>query len=593
MKKTKIILCVVLSVIACLCFFACGESSENGGDTTKKYSVSFSGTAMETKEYEEGFSLSAPNDPVKDGYIFLGWYSDSAFNNKTEFPITVNKDITLYAKFQDYKNAFVEARKNTIGDSSSYEYDYAIDAVATVKGVAAAGKTDGNAKVNKKSDVNFYDTHTNSGLLFYDGSQYNIRKKTNLTALSFNENKKLRKIEKNVVSEEHNSVFTAFAKALFQYEDSDLKSIKKTSVADKYELKTVMNFSKTLEVLSKVLNNKIVLSLLKNVPENNVQTAMFVTFSNGDVKTYEYIITISVTEISFTLKYSLQFKNVNKLTEIVTETFGGVSITDSQIDTVKKELTGKIKSYKNQTASSYGFTVKTGVDYGLTTNAINATVKGSAKRRIVNGEVFFHNIIEADSDLKNGDLYKEAGLKDIKTIRTKLANGDVYDFEKKTFGTDEFKVENYNDNDRDSYYLLDAIDNIDTPLFIQKITEKSVTTYRVGVSELGTMKLLKWLNENLNLDPLNRVDTEILAFGSMNENSLKVDDMVFEVAFESGSLKSIEISSKGNVEVSYPLSRDFTQAKPADYDFSVKIDVTSDGEKYTPYETTNDAKKDN
>ena len=360
MKKTKIILCVALSIIACLCFFACGEGSENGGNTAKKYSVSFMGTDMETKEYEEGYSLSAPVEPVKDGYIFLGWYSDSAFNNKTEFPITVNKDITLYAKFQDYKNAFVEARKNTIGDSSSYEYDYTIDAVATVKGVAATGKTDGNAKVNKKSDVNFYDTHTNLGLLFYDGSQYNIRKKTNLTALSFNENKRLRKIEKNVVSEEHNSVFTAFAKALFQYEDSDLKSIKKTSIADKYELKTAMNFSKALEVLSKVLNNKIVLSLLKNVPENNVQTAMFVTFSNGEVKTYEYIITISVTEISFTLKYSLQFKNVNKLTEIVTETFGGVSITDSEIDTVKKELTGKIRNYKNQTASSYGFTVKTG-----------------------------------------------------------------------------------------------------------------------------------------------------------------------------------------------------------------------------------------
>ncbi len=591
MKKTKIILCAILCVIACLCFFACGKNGGNG-DEKKTFSVSFNGTSMKTEEYESGYSLSAPTDPVKEGYLFLGWYSDPAFGQKTEFPITVDKDVTLYAKFRDYKDAFAEARKNTVGDSSSYEYDYTIDAVATVKNVSTTGKTDGNAKVNKKSDVNFYDTHVNSGVLFYDGSQYNIRKKTNLTALSFNEKRQLRKIEKSVVDENHNSAFTAFAKALFKYEDSDLKSIVKTSVADKYELKTATNFSTTLEVISKVLNNKIVLSLLKNVPENSVNTAMFVSFTNGNIKTYEYVIKISVSEVTFTLKYSLQFKNVNELSDITTATFEGVSITDSQIDAAKNEVTGKINEYKNRAASSYDFKVKTGVDYGATTNAINVTVKGSAKRRIVNGEVFFHNIVEVDSDLKNGDLYKSAGLKDVKVVRSKLANGEVYDFEKKTLSTEEYKVENYKDNDADSYYLLDVTENVDKPAFIQKITDGATTAYRIGVSERGAMNLLKWLNKNINLDPLNRVDTEVLAFGSMNEKSLKVEDIVFEVVFVNDELKSIEISSKGNVEVAYPLSRDFTQAKPAGYDFSVKIDVTAVGEKYNPYETTKEAKKD-
>lgn len=153
-------------------------------------------------------------------------------------------------------------------------------------------------------------------------------------------------------------------------------------------------------------------------------------------------------------------------------------------------------------------------------------------------------------------------------------------------------MENYKDNDADSYYLLDVTENVDKPAFIQKITDGATTAYRIGVSERGAMNLLKWLNKNINLDPLNRVDTEVLAFGSMNEKSLKVEDIVFEVVFVNDELKSIEISSKGNVEVAYPLSRDFTQAKPAGYDFSVKIDVTAVGEKYTPYETTKEAKKD-
>ncbi len=590
MKKIKFILCAVLSIVACLCLFACGGSDENN-DTTK-YTVTYNGTSMEPEEYEEGYSLSAPADPVKDNYIFLGWYSDPAFDRKTEFPITVNEDVALYAKFQDNKSAFAEARKNTVGDSSSYEYDYTIDAVATVSGIPITGKTVGNAKVNKKSDVNFYDTHTNSGLLFYDGSQYNIRKKTDLTAVSFNEKEKLRKVEKSVVDENKSSVFTTFAKALFQYEDSDLKSVEKTNVAGVYELKTSMNFSSALELLSTVLNNKIVTSLLKNVPENNVESGMFVSFSNGEIGTYEYDMTISVSGISFSLKYYLTFKNVNKLSDIVTRTFEGVSITDSQIDAAKKELTQKINAYKNQTASSYDFNVKTGVDYE-TTNAINVAVKGSAKRRILNGEVFFHNIVDVSSDLKNADLYKDKGLKDIKTIRSKLANGDVYDFEKKTFGTDEFEAENYSDNDRDLYYLLNAVDNIGAPSFIQKTTEKNVMTYRVGITDRGTMNLLEWLNGNLILDPLGRATAEIFAFGSMNENSLNVGETVFEVSFENDALKSIEISSEGSVEVSYPLSRDFTQAKPADYEFSVKIETTSDWESYFPYETAKEAKKDN
>lgn len=84
MKKIKIILCAVLSVIACLCFFACGESGENADKTkdngtstdTTKYTVTYNGTSIEPEKYEEGYSLSAPVDPVKDNYIFLGWYSD-------------------------------------------------------------------------------------------------------------------------------------------------------------------------------------------------------------------------------------------------------------------------------------------------------------------------------------------------------------------------------------------------------------------------------------------------------------------------------------------------------------------------------------
>ena len=50
---------------------------------------------------EKGTTLSLEN-PVIDGYIFMGWYSESTFENTFDFSTPITEDITVYAKFVDF-----------------------------------------------------------------------------------------------------------------------------------------------------------------------------------------------------------------------------------------------------------------------------------------------------------------------------------------------------------------------------------------------------------------------------------------------------------------------------------------------------------
>ena len=43
-----------------------------------------------------------PKEPVRDGYIFTGWYSDSGLTNIWNFSKDiVTKDLTLYAEWEE------------------------------------------------------------------------------------------------------------------------------------------------------------------------------------------------------------------------------------------------------------------------------------------------------------------------------------------------------------------------------------------------------------------------------------------------------------------------------------------------------------
>lgn len=52
---------------------------------------------------EAGDKISAPAAPVKEGFIFDGWYTDESYTSVYEFTAMPEKSVTVYAKWHEQK----------------------------------------------------------------------------------------------------------------------------------------------------------------------------------------------------------------------------------------------------------------------------------------------------------------------------------------------------------------------------------------------------------------------------------------------------------------------------------------------------------
>ena len=593
MKKISIMLLLLVLSLCTVMFFACDETSSTPQKTKKtaQYELVYANTNMQSLSVDKGDSVSTPSEPEKDGYIFAGWYLDASFTEEVVFPIVMNADTTIYAKYYSYETAFTDARENTIGESvQGYEYDYTNTVSAQVGVLKLSGNTTGNAKYSQTGEVSFYDSHVNSGALFYDGSKYQIRRNNLLQKVSLNEEGEMKSYSVEEVDSSYKFDSSSFAKALFEYTNDSIKNITKTNVKNEYKLNTQFNTSSAISLLSKGLNNKYVLKVIKGVPSNNVNTGIYVAFSDGKINTYRYEMKISVSAITFSLTYNLQFKNIDKPINIIPQSFGEVKLSTQEITNAKNEIDTIINNYKAQTNSSYDFTTKTGVDFGILNNEINATFDGKALRKVDGSTVYFHNDIEIDTDYKNNDLYKADGISDVHIKRTKLANGDVYNIKKSILKDTTAIINDYNNDSVDDYYLFDMLANAGDFTFATTTANGSEKNYTFGLSQNSVAALLSWFNNSMELDPLYLTTSKATIFGSFDASSILIDEAKIVVKTNDSQLVSIDLIIKGDFSTKYEGSRDFASLDQAAFDIKNKIKITTDGNSFVPYTDVKDAK---
>lgn len=91
------------------------DEATPGNPSEKKINVKF---IADEKEFEvkvnENTKVEKTDDPVKEGYIFSGWFTDLKFQEEYDFNNIINGDITLYAKFikQASSVEVIEAKYN-------------------------------------------------------------------------------------------------------------------------------------------------------------------------------------------------------------------------------------------------------------------------------------------------------------------------------------------------------------------------------------------------------------------------------------------------------------------------------------------------
>ncbi len=59
------------------------------------------GSEIESQDLAVGETVEKPADPTKSGYEFVGWFSDSECTKEFDFSTKVEKDMTLYAKWEE------------------------------------------------------------------------------------------------------------------------------------------------------------------------------------------------------------------------------------------------------------------------------------------------------------------------------------------------------------------------------------------------------------------------------------------------------------------------------------------------------------
>ncbi len=76
--------------------------STSGAISLTHYTVRFDndgGNAIANQNVSKNNKATEPRAPVKDGYVFDGWYTDSEFASEYNFDTKITGDITLYAKW--------------------------------------------------------------------------------------------------------------------------------------------------------------------------------------------------------------------------------------------------------------------------------------------------------------------------------------------------------------------------------------------------------------------------------------------------------------------------------------------------------------
>ena len=113
-RKPFIVLLTLLTVAFCALAVGCKKD--------KKFTLSFEtngGTAIESVQLDKGAEYDLPS-AEKTGYEFDGWYLNADFTGEKTTKITVNDNVTVYAKWGKLYNITLDANGGSIDKTSVY-----------------------------------------------------------------------------------------------------------------------------------------------------------------------------------------------------------------------------------------------------------------------------------------------------------------------------------------------------------------------------------------------------------------------------------------------------------------------------------------
>lgn len=546
MNKKSIIGLVFILIASITLFAACSGGTE---ENVTKYTVTYStngGSEISAVTLADGSSITEPSQPEKNDNIFIGWFLDSELTQAASFPFTLENNVTLYVKWTPNLDYFLAARDATV-NSNQFEYDFDLNVTtqfATFNGPSAI--TQGNIKYNSGSQNSYLKTENNSGLLISDGIIHTVKTGDSLAEFKVNKSNKLYGYSSAPVSNDFKYESSSYSKVLFEYDEEQITAVTKTA-QNKYKISFSGSATGYINTALSALNSPIVQRFI-DLPENDSNLNVYVTFDNGKIDKFEYEFSISVSLASITFSYELDFIKIGTGVTITPPDFQNISINENDIDDELDVVNAALTSYNTQQNSGYDYSTVTHVDYPGA-NSIDSTTAGRTMRKVDGSEVYFWNRIEFDSDYKNSDLYNSNGIVDYERYRVKYANTDVYDVIDGAIINTYTKIDGYDNGSIDEYYML--IDNLffntTNISIVQKALSAGSTTYSLGLTKEGIVALLSFIDDSIRVDV--NEQNEVTIFNI--ESNMEIKDAEFEIIISGGKISAININIKGTYIGSY------------------------------------------
>ena len=579
MKIRKRIFGLILLSIFSLVLVACGDTSGNNNPpSVQKYVVTFNvdgGISVSSIEREENKAIGTLPTTSKDGFMFDGWFSDSAKTVSVTGTELVKNNMTLYAKWIENRTYFLDARDKTV-NSDQFEYDF--DLSVTTKYSSIDGPSalmSGTVKYNENQTNSYYKSQTNSGALLFDGQTHTIKTWTELSEFKVKSDGRLSDYERTSIPSNFKYESSSYAKVLFEYNREQITEVLLAS-DNKYEIKYSGSTTGMMNTAIGFLNNPILKPFI-NVPETASDFKTYVTYKNGYIHTFEYEFSINVVGASLTFSYELEFTKIGQGVTINPPTFSGIAYSTQDVASKLTVINGALDAYKALENSSYTYDVKTEVDFPGEF-AINAHTQGRTMRLVTENDVFFWNRVGFDSDYKNNDLYEFKGIVDYERYRVIYANGDVYDVQDRVWPLSNVhtRLEDYNNDVVDNYYFLLNSEILKTSYIsmVQEVVVGNTKTFSLGLTKEGVIALLQFIDISIRVDVNNA--NEILIYDI--KSGLEIKDMDFEIVLIDGKLSAIEIDINGSYEANAYVDTKF--AGPASFNLSYLLRVNDDGNGY-------------
>lgn len=584
--KTKIRSSVLLTTLLFV-LVSCGGSTDSNSTQTsststnqvRKMTITFQsngGSSVTAITVDEGSQVSKPKDPTKNDNYFKGWYYDSKLTDPVTWPLTLNENITVYAKWQNSRDFFLESRDATI-NGGQFEYDFNLDVTTTYGPVNGPGAfIDGNVKYNSSSQVSYLQKEVRSGLLLSDVTLYKVKTGDELATFKVNDKGKLIGYDIEQVSSDYKYDTSSFAKALFEFTADQITSVPSSSNG-KFKINFSGAYTGLINSALNFLNHPIVDSILSqwvSLPNHDSNLSAYVTFENEYIKTYEYDFTITVAGATLNFHYDLTFKKVGNGVTITAPDFGSVAISDSAKNAKLNVIKAALDSYRSATYSGYNYRVDTMIDYPKSF-AIDATIQGRTMRKVENGTSYFWNRVKLDSDYKNNDLYKAKGVVDYERYRVKYANKDVYDIIDGVFSNTYTKIDDYNNDGVDSYYFLlpNSIYTTNNISTVEEKTENNITKYSLGLTSSSITSLFDFVDHSVRFDIGNGFE-----FNIFNVNSdLDIKSSDFTVQLTNGDFTGLTLKVTGRYVGAYS-ETEFSG--PLDFELKLEIVTNNKGDNY-------------